>query len=161
MGVSLAKLGLAAASAAAGAGLAYSFDPARGRRRRAELRDRSRAAAHRGRRAAQRQASYGKGRAEGAIHRLRQRTPHMPEDDHTLVDKVRSEVLGRVVDGPHLTVDATDRVVTLRGQVDDEEAVHAIEREVRATPGVADVVNLLHTPGTPAPNKVDALKVHA
>jgi BON domain len=140
-----------------GAGLAYVFDPARGRRRRAELRDRGRAAVRREVRAVERQASYRKGRAEGFAHRLRHRTPE-PPDDNTLVDKIRSEVLGRVVDGPHLTIDANDRVVTLRGQVDDQQAVEDIEREVRAMPGVADVVNLLHTPGTPAPNKIDALR---
>ncbi len=140
-----------------GAGLAYVFDPARGRRRRAELRDRGRAAVRREVRAVERRASYRKGRAEGFAHRLRHRTPE-PPDDNTLVDKIRSEVLGRVVDGPHLTIDANDRVVTLRGQVDDQQAVEDIEREVRAMPGVADVVNLLHTPGTPAPNKIDALR---
>jgi osmotically-inducible protein OsmY len=154
-GKSLAKLSLAAA---VGAGLAYVFDPARGRRRRAELRDRGRATVRREVRAVERQASYRKGRAEGFAHRLRHRTPEPPLDDNTLVDKIRSEVLGRVVDGPHLTIDANDRVVTLRGQVGDQQAVDDIEREVRAMPGVADVVNLLHTPGTPAPNKVDALK---
>jgi hypothetical protein len=153
-GASLAKLSLAAM---VGAGLAYVFDPARGRRRRAELRDRGRAAVRREARAIERQASYRKGRAEGLAHRLRHRTPE-PPDDNTLVDKIRSEVLGRVVDGPHLTIDANDRVVTLRGQVADQQAVEDIEREVRAMAGVADVVNLLHTPGTPAPNKIDALE---
>jgi hypothetical protein len=152
-GASLAKLSLAAM---VGAGLAYVFDPARGRRRRAELRDRGRAAVRREARAIERQASYRKGRAEGLAHRLRHRTPEPPDDDNTLVDKIRSEVLGRVVDGPHLTIDANDRVVTLRGQVADQQAVEDIEREVRAMAGVADVFNLLHTPGTPAPNKIDA-----
>src|SRR5918995_817270 len=153
-GASLMKLGVAGA---AGAGLAYVFDPARGRRRRAELRDRGRAALRREVRAVERQASYGKGRAEGMVHRLRHPRPHAPEDDLTLADKIRSEVLGRF-DGPHLTIDVNSRVVTLRGQVRDDKAVQDIEREVRGTPGVADVVNLLHTPGTPAPNKADALK---
>jgi osmotically-inducible protein OsmY len=81
----------------------------------------------------------------------------VPEDDLVLVDKIRSEVLGRVVEGPHLTIDANARVVTLRGQVADREIALDIERRVRATAGVADVVNLLHTPGTAAPNKLDAL----
>jgi hypothetical protein len=151
------KLGVAGA---AGAGLAYVFDPARGRRRRAELRDRGRAALRREVRAVERQASYGKGRAEGMVHRLRHPRPHAPEDDLTLADKIRSEVLGRF-DGPHLTIDVNSRVVTLRGQVRDDKAVQDIEREVRVTPGVADVVNLLHTPGTPAPNKVDALRAES
>jgi osmotically-inducible protein OsmY len=63
-----------------------------------------------------------------------------------------------VVDGPHLTIDANERVVTLRGQVADRDTALDIEHRVRATSGVDDVVNLLHVPGTPAPNKVDALR---
>jgi hypothetical protein len=121
------------------------------------MRDRGRAVARREKRAVGRQARYGKGRAEGVIHRLRHPTPSVPEDDLVLVDKIRSEVLGRVVEGPHLTIDANARVVTLRGQVADREIALDIERRVRATAGVADVVNLLHTPGTAAPNKLDAL----
>jgi BON domain len=154
-GAGLVKLSLAAA---AGAGAAYAFDPARGRRRRAQMRDRGGALLRREVRAVERQAHYGRGKATGVIHRFRQGTPHVPDDDMTLVDKVRSEALGRVVDGPHLTVDACERVVTLRGQVADRATALGIEREVRTVPGVDDVVNLLHVPGVPAPNKLDALR---
>jgi hypothetical protein len=154
-GAGFVKLSLAAA---AGAGAAYAFDPARGRRRRAQMRDRGGALLRREVRAVERQAHYGRGKATGLIHRVRQGAPHVPDDDMTLVDKVRSEALGRMVDGPHLTVDACERVVTLRGQVADRELALAIEREVRAVPGVDDVVNLLHVPGVPAPNKVSALR---
>jgi osmotically-inducible protein OsmY len=152
-GANLVKLIIAAAL---GAALAYVFDPVRGRRRRAELKDRGRATVRREVRAVERQASYGKGRAEGAIHKLRHPRPHVPDDDMTLVDKIRSEVLGRV-DGPHLTIDVNNRVVTLRGEVPDQLKAQQVEHEVRSTSGVVDVVNLLHQPGTPAPNKADAL----
>jgi BON domain len=155
-GAGFAKLSLAAA---AGAGLAYAFDPARGRRRRAQIRDRSGAVLRKEKRALERQAHYSRGKAAGVAHRLRQGPPQEPEDDMTLIDKVRSEALGRVVDGPHLTIDANQRVVTLRGQVVDRETALAIEREVRSVGGVDDVVNLLHVPGVPAPNKIDALRV--
>jgi aryl-alcohol dehydrogenase-like predicted oxidoreductase len=153
-GASFVKLTLAAG---VGATLAYIFDPVRGRRRRAELKDRSRASVRREVRAVERQASYGRGRAEGVMHKLRHPRPHIPEDDLTLADKIRSEVLGRV-DGPHLTIDVNNRVVTLRGEVPDVQTAHHVEHEVRATPGVTGVVNLLHQPGTPAPNKADALR---
>jgi len=153
-GANLVKMTIAAA---VGAALAYVFDPVRGRRRRAELKDRGRSTLRHEVRAVERQASYGKGRAEGVIHKLRHPRPHVPEDDLTLADKIRSEVLGRV-EGPHLTIDVNNRVVTLRGEVPDEQAAQHVEREVRATPGVTDVVNLLHQPGTPAPNKADALR---
>ena len=105
-------------------------------------------------RAVERQAHYGRGRAAGVAHRLRQGAPHVPDDDMTLVDKVRSEALGPLVDGPHLTVDASRQVVTLRGQVADHATARAIEGAVRAVPGVPDVVNLLHAPGEPAPRAV-------
>jgi osmotically-inducible protein OsmY len=154
-GAGLVKLALAAA---AGAGLAYAFDPARGRRRRAQMRDRSAALLRREVRAVERQVHYGRGRVSGIRHRVAGGAPHAPEDDMTLVDKVRSEVLGRVVDGPHLTVDACNRVVTLRGQVPDRTTALGVESEVRRVPGVEDVVNLLHVPGVPAPNKADALR---
>lgn len=154
-GAGLAKLSLAAA---AGAGLAYAFDPARGRRRRAQMRDRSGALVRRELRAMERQAHYGRGKATGMVHRIVDRSPHAPDDDMTLIDKVRSEALGRVVDGPHLTVDACERTVTLRGQVTDRETALEIESAVRAVAGVEDVVNLLHVPGVPAPNKVAALR---
>ena len=153
-GANLVKLIIAGA---VGAALAYVFDPVRGRRRRAELKDRGRATVRREVRAVERQASYGKGRAEWVILKVRHPRPHVPEDDETLVDKIRSEVLGRV-DGPHLTIDVYDRVVTLRGEVPDERMAQQVEHDVRATPGVVDVVNLLHQPGTPAPNKADALR---
>jgi BON domain len=156
-GTNLVKMTMAGA---VGAGLAYVFDPIRGRRRRAELKDRGRATLRREVRAVERQASYGKGRAEGVIHRVRHPRPHVPEDDLTLADKVRSEVLGRV-DGPHLTIDVNNRVVTLRGEIADDQAAQHVEREVRATPGVTDVVNLLHQPGTPAPNKEEALRAES
>lgn len=157
-GTSLTKL---TAAAGAGAVLAYLFDPDRGRRRRAELRDRTMALARREMRAVERQAHYERGRAQGAVHRMRHGAPHAPEDDMTLLDKIRSEVLGRIVAGPHITIDACRGVVTLRGQIADRDRALAIEHEVREVPGVLDVVNLLHVPGMPAPNKVDALRVDA
>lgn len=153
-GANLAKLTLAAA---AGAGAAYVCDPVRGRRRRAELRDRGRAAFRHELRTIERQASYRKGRAAGRVHRLTHRHGSPPDDDRALADKVRSEVLGRMVGGPHLTLDVNEGVVTLRGQLPGRPAADDVVRAVRSVPGVVDVVDLLHEPGTPAPNKQDAL----
>lgn len=154
-GSGLVKMTLAAG---AGAATAYLFDPARGRRRRSELRDRGRATIRREWRSVERQAHYERGRVEGIAHKLRQSSPRAPEDDATLVDKIRSEVLGRIVAGPHITLDAVAGVVTLRGQIADQDRALDIEGQVRQVPGVVDVVNLLHIPGMPAPNKVDALR---
>jgi osmotically-inducible protein OsmY len=81
-----------------------------------------------------------------------------PANDHVLVDKVRSEVLGRMPDVEHrVSVDASNRVVTLRGELDDAAVATRLEAAVRGVPGVDDVVNLIHGPGEAAPNKADAL----
>jgi osmotically-inducible protein OsmY len=43
-----------------------------------------------------------------------------------------------------------DGVVVLRGEVQRPEQMAGIEARVRSIPGVRDVENLLHQPGTPA-----------
>jgi hypothetical protein len=47
--------------------------------------------------------------------------------------------------------------VILRGQLDSGDEMHRIEEAVRKVPGVTAVTSLLHMPGTPAPNKAEAL----
>jgi len=47
--------------------------------------------------------------------------------------------------------------VILRGQLDDVDAMFKVEHAVRNVPGVTAIKSLLHMPGTPAPNKADAL----
>jgi hypothetical protein len=49
-----------------------------------------------------------------------------------------------------ITVDA--RTVFLRGTADTPTSIAMVERRVRRIPGVGEVVNLLHLPGTPVPN---------
>jgi hypothetical protein len=49
-------------------------------------------------------------------------------------------------------VDARDGIVTLRGELEASLA-KKLEKAVREVSGVRDVENLLHEPGTPAPNK--------
>lgn len=138
-----------------GAVAEYLLDPARGHARRAGLRERSAAAGRRSakqvRRTAARRAAYVRGRAHRVGHRL---TPyHPPVDDRTLVDRVRSEVFGHRRFGRlSVNVDAFDGVVTLRGQLDDEDTIHDLEAAVGKVTGVRRVENLLHTPHTTAPN---------
>jgi len=146
-------------AAAAGAGLAYVFDRDRGRARRARLRDQSRATVRREARALERRAHYEWGRAEGLAHRATHRHPSPPENEHVLLDKVRSEVLGRMPEvARHVSIDAAKGVVTLRGELADRGAVDRLAQAVRGIDGVDDVVNLVHPPGQPPPNKVDALR---
>ena len=41
-------------------------------------------------------------------------------------------------------------MIVLRGQLERPEQTNAVEAAVRRVPGVRDVENLLHLPGTPA-----------
>jgi hypothetical protein len=138
-----------------GAVAEYLLDPARGHARRAGLRERSAAAVRRpvkrARRTAARKAAYVRGRAHRVGHRL---TPsHPPADDRTLVDRVRSEVFGsRHFGRLPVNVDAVDGVVTLRGQLDDQDVIRDVVAAVGKVSGVRRVENLLHTPHTVAPN---------
>lgn len=141
-----------------GAVAEYLLDPARGHARRAGLRERSAAAGRRSakqvRRTAARRAAYVRGRAHRMGHRL---TPsHPPVDDRTLVDRVRSEVFGNRRFGRlSVNVDAFDGVVTLRGQLDDQDTIRALGTAVGKVTGVRRVESLLHTPHTVAPNLED------
>ena len=143
--------------AAAGAAWAFLFDRNRGRARRAQLRDQARSTLRRDLRAIERQASLRRGRLGGLAHRATHRNPTLPENDQVLVDKVRSEVLGRRPEvAHHVSVDAVGGVVTLRGELDDAAASSELVAAVRQVAGVIDVTDLLHRSGEPAPNKVQA-----
>ncbi|HZR95788.1 MAG TPA: BON domain-containing protein [Gaiellaceae bacterium] len=87
------------------------------------------------------------GRMYGMVPR-----PRGVMDDVTLSHQVESElfrshhdVKGRV------SVNAADGVVQLRGEVDSPELIDDLVARARTVRGVADVENLLHTPGTSAP----------
>lgn len=98
-----------------------------------------------------------KGRMVGVQQRLH-RHPTRQADDRTLVDRVRSEALGRMPAlGHRVSLDARDGVVTLRGQLDNAEEIEHLTKAVRRVPGVVGVESLLHLPGEAAPNKAAAL----
>jgi osmotically-inducible protein OsmY len=91
-----------------------------------------------------------RGAAERALHPQSRQSP--PADDITLAHKVETEIF-RPADAPKGTVNvnAVDGVVFLRGTATSEQ-ITELESKVRAIPGVKDVRNLLHVPGTPAPS---------
>lgn len=145
----------AAAGAAVGAVAEYLLDPERGRSRRAQLRQRSAAAvrhsARRLRRTAGRNVNYLRGHVRGAAHHVATMRG-AAVDDRTLVDKVRSEVLGdpRFHRCP-VNIDAVYGVVTLRGQLDDD-VTRDLVAAIGKVHGVVRIENLLHTPHTTTPN---------
>jgi hypothetical protein len=151
-GSRLRAAGTALTSAVGGAVAAFFFDPRSGRRRRHAARDRVLSRARR----TERKAVVGARRAEwrliGAGRRMvSARRPGEPPDDVTLAQKVASTLFRdpRVPKG-RISINAEAGVVFLRGMV-ESETIPDIEQAVRRVPGVRDVENLLHPPGTPAP----------
>lgn len=150
------------ASAAAGAAAAYLLDPAAGRGRRARLADRARGLPRRGARRtealARKKVERARDRATGLAHELaRDEEDLVPENEPTLVDKIRSEILGQERWQPHtINVDAAAGDVALRGQLDRPDQIEELVRRVREVPGVESVANYLHLPGTPPPNVEEA-----
>lgn len=143
-------------AAVAGAGLMYLFDPNRGRKRRHMLRDRTRSAWHHGSTRLRHLS-----RALGAnVYGYSQRATHLrpapgPEaNDATLVQRVQSEIYRDPhVPKGHININSEYSVVVVRGQVESPDQIKRIVRLIRRVPGVRDVVNLMHTPGTPAPRR--------
>jgi osmotically-inducible protein OsmY len=128
-----------------------------GRPRRAKLKDQLGALARRTRREAERKTEYARGQAEGMRHVGSSDSP--PPSDAALKAKVESEVLSRAsYPKGSINVTTVDGIVELRGTCESSDQINELEAEVRKVTGVIDVHNYLHTPGTPAPNKADALE---
>jgi osmotically-inducible protein OsmY len=134
---------------------AYFLDPDQGKRRRRLAQDRVagffRQRARRTERATRAVSSYAEGVKERAKAAVRDEEP--PGDDVTLKNKIETELF-REPDAPKgsVNVDVADGVVTLRGEVKRPEQIRDLEAKARSIAGTRDVENLLHTPGSPAPN---------
>ncbi|MFN2525941.1 MAG: BON domain-containing protein [Actinomycetota bacterium] len=147
--------------AGAGAGLMYFFDPRMGRTRRAQLAQRMGGMVRRGTQKAERQGRYMAGHALGVKEKMAAATRQQaqPPNDPALVQKIQSEVLsGWNYPKGDILIDADEGVVYLRGMAETPEQIKQLEKEVRKVTGVAEVVNLLHLPGQPAPNKQEAIE---
>jgi len=151
---------------ALGGAVVYFLDPRSGQDRRARAKDKIQSkrgatteqTGWAGSPAGNGAASTVEGAAPTAAHTAAQPSGEAPDDDKTLVDKIRSEVLGRT-DYPSqdVVVDAAGGTVALRGQLERPEQIDALAAAVAAVPGVTRVDNFLHLPGTPAPNKQDSI----
>jgi NAD-dependent oxidoreductase involved in siderophore biosynthesis len=142
---------------AVGALLAYFLDPVRGRSRRAQTKDRLMGLLRRGGRRAER---FGR-RLGAEAYGMKQKATHLREeekdlDDATLAHKVESELFtDPAMPKGQINVNVEEGVVVLRGTAAPEEAESLTKATLRI-PGVRGVENLLHLPGTPAPNKAAA-----
>jgi hypothetical protein len=145
--------------AVTGALAAYVLDPELGRRRRDQLAARVRHSRYRLARTGRARALQSVGQARGALHRLH---PGKPEqlDDAGLAHKVET-VLFRDTTVPKgsISINAEGGKVFLRGQVERAEQIGHAAEVTAGIPGVDEVVNLLHLPGTAAPHPEDQAKV--
>ena len=136
--------------------LVYFMDPERGRRRRHMLRDQLMA---RTRRIGRGIAGIYRGAAAetyGVSHRLVHLVPGPTDvtDDETLRQRVESHLFrDRHIPKGDMNINCEHGMVILRGELDSPLEIAQLEERVRHMPGVRGVQNLLHTHGTPAPNK--------
>jgi osmotically-inducible protein OsmY len=139
---------------AAGAGIMYLFHPDCGRSRRNRLADQAHDKAVSSANTVVAQVNDSLDHVQNKVTgSVAEALPdEKPENDQTLIAKVRSEVLGGRWGAYTINVDASDGVVTLRGQVDRDEQVSELEEDVAGVTGVEEVRNFLHIPGVPAPN---------
>ena len=155
----VARLTRTVTVAAAGAAAALLFDPSRGRRRRARLAARAGAAGRRARRRASARARYAEGRLVGVRARAAGAGRFTPADDRAIAERIH-EVFARCdFATSDVNVDVVDGCATLRGQLGTPEEIRRLRERVADVPGVTRVESFLHLPGTPAPNKQDALRV--
>lgn len=121
-----------------GAVIGYLFDPDRGRHRRAQLRDQLTARTRDVAQEAERSARYQAGRAKGAVAGLIPDQP--PEDDASLLQKVRSEAIGpSAIPTDDIEIHVDDGVVVIRGRIPDPQAADELVSRIRNVTGVRDV----------------------
>jgi hypothetical protein len=148
-------------SAGVGAVVSYYLDRDRGHARRVRDSDRAWAAIRGRRRRAASRARYEAGRARGDAAIRNGAGRFHPVDDHAVAEHLRALLARLDVDTRQVNVEVVDGVVRLRGQVIDHEAEGRIMQTVDGETGVAQIENLLHLPGQPAPNKAAALRASA
>jgi osmotically-inducible protein OsmY len=135
-----------------GALLAYFFDPENGRRRRALARDRIPAYFRRMSERAEQASAKAEAVKQKATHLKEEEKPQ--PDDVTLARKVETEIF-RDADVPkgQINVNAENGKIVLRGEVEKPAMIKDLEKRAKNVQGVAEVENLLHTPGGSTPTK--------
>jgi osmotically-inducible protein OsmY len=152
----------AAVLAAASAAAAYFLDPQNGKARRIRVVERSghlaRVAEHR----ARRQARYIEHTVRGRLEHFAGGDVPRYAEDRTLLDRMESELFAnRSIPHGKITFEVEGTTVILRGELDSAQEMERVEELVRKVPGVTAVTSLFHMPGTPAPNKAEALAASA
>jgi osmotically-inducible protein OsmY len=80
-------------------------------------------------------------------------------DDVTLKDRVESEVLRDPTFGrAPINFNVENGIVVIHGELPTQGDIDALVSKVQGIRDVKGVENLLHLPGTPAPNKLSAIE---
>ena len=141
-----------AGAGAIGFGLAYFFDPNSGAQRRSVFLDKLNSQARTGAGTVTGVAKSVGAKAGGTVASIKSEET-MPPNDETLKAKVESEVLGQPdVPKDRISIDVSDGIVALRGEVENREIMQAVDAKVREVTGVREIQNLLHLPGEQPPN---------
>jgi hypothetical protein len=151
------------ASACLGAMVTYFMDHERGRRRRHLLRDQAFARWRRLGRAMNRRWRGAAAETYGMSHKIVHLVPRTTEvaDDETLRQRVESQLFrDRHIPKGNLNISCEHGTVILRGELATQAEIEHIAERVGRVNGVRRVQNLLHPPGTPAPNKQRSLAGH-
>ncbi|HEX8918638.1 MAG TPA: BON domain-containing protein [Chloroflexota bacterium] len=139
-----------------GAGLVYFLDPDKGTTRRQKLGP----VADRVTESASSASTIGSKTFGTVKETVSRRTPDNPDpDDNTLRDRVESEVF-RDPGFPKgdVNINVAEGIVELRGELKDQASIDNLVKQVKGIDNVRGVHNYLHLPGTPAPNKEEAIE---
>ncbi|HVR32962.1 MAG TPA: BON domain-containing protein [Acidimicrobiia bacterium] len=131
-----------AASVAGGAIAAYLLDPDNGRARRARTKDQAMAGLRSLTETVSQKATYQRNVVEGWVHEaIGAIKPERSFDDATLLQKVRSEILGTWSNegNPPVDVTVSDGDVALTTDLTDASARQALLRRVKGVEGVGEV----------------------
>jgi osmotically-inducible protein OsmY len=129
------------------------LDPERGHSRRVQAKDQLVSRARKTRRDLDKRARYAAGSATGVVKQATNRGDGEALTDVSLSRKVESMIF-RPEDAPkgRVSVNAEENVVFLRGEVETQEQIDTLVRTAEHVDGVAEVRNLMHLPGEPAPH---------
>lgn len=147
---------ICAASSFGGGMLMFFLDPTSGRRRRHMARDRTFARWRRMGRGVRGMWRGAAAESYGMTHRIVHLVPKSTDvaDDETLRQRVESQLFrDRHIPKGELNISCEHGLVILRGELDTAMEITYLETRVQRVPGVRGVHSLLHTHGTPAPNK--------
>jgi hypothetical protein len=154
-------MGAAIVAAGAIAG-AYLFDPEHGGSRRDRIAQRAGHGIRRMRHRINREIRHAQSTVGGRLGELIGHPFPGFADGGMLLDRVESELFeDRSIPHGKFNLEVEGTTVVLRGQLDSRSDIKRVEEAVLRVPGVDGVRNLMHVPGTPAPNKAEALAASA